>query len=67
MNMMMVWIEALLLLLIGVSVVLSSVTCLDPGLSNCTTNIVTVIINGDDGENIHPKQQLGEHSLTHSQ
>lgn len=36
------------------------VTCLDPGLSNCTTQIIIVNINGDDPENIHPKQQLGE-------
>uniref|UniRef100_A0A8C5F6X1 Nudix (nucleoside diphosphate linked moiety X)-type motif 5 n=1 Tax=Gadus morhua TaxID=8049 RepID=A0A8C5F6X1_GADMO len=42
----------------GEVVGVTPVTCLDPGLSNCTTNIVTVIINGDDGENIHPKQQL---------
>ncbi|XP_059905521.1 ADP-sugar pyrophosphatase [Gadus macrocephalus] len=44
----------------GEVVGVTPVTCLDPGLSNCTTNIVTVIINGDDGENIHPKQQLGD-------
>ncbi|XP_062238563.1 ADP-sugar pyrophosphatase [Platichthys flesus] len=36
------------------------VTCLDPGLSNCTTQIVMVNINGDDMENINPTQQLGE-------
>lgn len=36
------------------------VTCLDPGLSNCTTQIVMVHINGDDIENINPTQQLGE-------
>uniref|UniRef100_A0A3Q2Y6K9 Nudix (nucleoside diphosphate linked moiety X)-type motif 5 n=1 Tax=Hippocampus comes TaxID=109280 RepID=A0A3Q2Y6K9_HIPCM len=33
-------------------------TCLDPGLSNCTTQIVTVNINGDEMENINPTQQL---------
>uniref|UniRef100_A0A3Q2C9U1 ADP-sugar pyrophosphatase n=1 Tax=Cyprinodon variegatus TaxID=28743 RepID=A0A3Q2C9U1_CYPVA len=33
-------------------------TCLDPGLSNCTTQIVLVNINGDDVQNIHPTQQL---------
>ncbi len=36
------------------------VTCLDPGLSNCTTQMVMVHINGDDSENINPTQQLGE-------
>nr|XP_020457034.1 ADP-sugar pyrophosphatase isoform X1 [Monopterus albus]XP_020457035.1 ADP-sugar pyrophosphatase isoform X1 [Monopterus albus] len=36
------------------------VTCLDPGLSNCTTQIVLININGDEVENIHPTQQLGE-------
>ncbi|KAM9327509.1 ADP-sugar pyrophosphatase [Pholidichthys leucotaenia] len=34
------------------------VTCLDPGLSNCTTKMVLVNINGDEEENIHPTQQL---------
>ncbi|XP_060745914.1 ADP-sugar pyrophosphatase isoform X2 [Tachysurus vachellii] len=34
------------------------VTCLDPGLSNCSTHIVMVNINGDDLENINPTQQL---------
>ncbi|TSK13361.1 ADP-sugar pyrophosphatase [Bagarius yarrelli] len=33
-------------------------TCLDPGLSNCSTHIVMVNINGDDLENINPTQQL---------
>lgn len=36
------------------------VTCLDPGLSNCSTPMVMVHINGDDSENINPTQQLGE-------
>ncbi|NXU52720.1 NUDT5 pyrophosphatase, partial [Turnix velox] len=34
--------------------------CLDPGLSNSTTHIVSVTINGDDAENTRPKQKLGE-------
>ncbi|XP_077879363.1 ADP-sugar pyrophosphatase isoform X2 [Ictidomys tridecemlineatus] len=33
----------------------SPVVCMDPGLSNCTTHIVTVTINGDDAENVRPK------------
>lgn len=40
------------------------VTCLDPGLSNCTTQIILVNINGDEVENINPTQQLGEWSLS---
>ncbi|XP_061923084.1 ADP-sugar pyrophosphatase isoform X2 [Entelurus aequoreus] len=36
------------------------VTCLDPGLSNCTTQMVMVNINGDEMENINPTQQLGD-------
>ncbi|KAM5172475.1 ADP-sugar pyrophosphatase [Mantella aurantiaca] len=36
----------------------SPVSCLDPGLSNCTTYVVTVHINGDDGVNIKPKAKL---------
>ncbi|XP_072309712.1 ADP-sugar pyrophosphatase [Eucyclogobius newberryi] len=44
----------------GEVVGVTPVTCLDPGLSNCTTQIVMVNINGDDRENIHPTQQLGE-------
>lgn len=44
----------------GEVVGVTPVTCLDPGLSNCTTQIVLVNINGDDVENIHPTQQLGE-------
>ncbi|XP_055009641.1 ADP-sugar pyrophosphatase isoform X2 [Boleophthalmus pectinirostris] len=42
----------------GEVVGVTPVTCLDPGLSNCTTQIVMVNINGDDPENIHPTQQL---------
>ncbi|XP_055003214.1 ADP-sugar pyrophosphatase isoform X1 [Sorex araneus] len=33
----------------------SPAVCLDPGLSNCTTHIVTVTINGDDAANVRPK------------
>ncbi|XP_066561134.1 ADP-sugar pyrophosphatase isoform X2 [Amia ocellicauda] len=44
----------------GEVVGVSPVTCLDPGLSNCTTHIVTVNINGDDQENIKPRQQLAD-------
>uniref|UniRef100_A0A8C9LF03 Nudix hydrolase domain-containing protein n=1 Tax=Pavo cristatus TaxID=9049 RepID=A0A8C9LF03_PAVCR len=32
--------------------------CLDPGVSNSTTHIVSVTINGDDAENTRPKQKL---------
>ncbi|PWA20068.1 hypothetical protein CCH79_00016045, partial [Gambusia affinis] len=42
----------------GEVVGVTPVTCLDPGLSNCTTQIVLVNINGDDVENINPTQQL---------
>uniref|UniRef100_A0A6I8PGF0 ADP-sugar pyrophosphatase n=1 Tax=Ornithorhynchus anatinus TaxID=9258 RepID=A0A6I8PGF0_ORNAN len=38
----------------------SPAVCLDPGLSNCTTHIVTVTINGDDAENVRPKPKPGE-------
>ncbi|NWW74097.1 NUDT5 pyrophosphatase, partial [Climacteris rufus] len=34
--------------------------CLDPGMSNSTTHIVSVVINGDEAENTRPKQNLGE-------
>ncbi|KAK1790334.1 hypothetical protein P4O66_014243 [Electrophorus voltai] len=44
----------------GEVVGVTPVTCLDPGLSNCTTQIVMVNINGDDIENINPSQQLGD-------
>nr|XP_023420438.1 ADP-sugar pyrophosphatase isoform X2 [Cavia porcellus] len=36
------------------------VVCMDPGLSNCTTHIVTVTINGDDAENVRPKPKPGD-------
>ncbi|KAK2892974.1 hypothetical protein Q8A67_012962 [Cirrhinus molitorella] len=42
----------------GEVVGVTPVTCLDPGLSNCTTQMVVVHINGDDIENINPTQQL---------
>ncbi|XP_029317478.1 ADP-sugar pyrophosphatase isoform X2 [Cottoperca gobio] len=44
----------------GEVVGVTPVTCLDPGLSNCTTQMVMVNINGDEGENISPTQQLGD-------
>ncbi|KAK1338705.1 hypothetical protein QTO34_019362 [Cnephaeus nilssonii] len=34
---------------------LSIAVCMDPGLTNCTTHIVTVTINGDEAENVRPK------------
>ncbi|XP_058883266.1 ADP-sugar pyrophosphatase-like isoform X1 [Acipenser ruthenus] len=43
----------------GEVVGVSPAICLDPGLTNCTTHIVTVNINGDEPENIKPKQKLG--------
>ncbi|KAM9072383.1 ADP-sugar pyrophosphatase-like [Megaptera novaeangliae] len=33
---------------------------MDPGLSNCTTHIVTVTINGDDAERVRPKPKPGD-------
>uniref|UniRef100_A0A8C2DHD7 Nudix (nucleoside diphosphate linked moiety X)-type motif 5 n=1 Tax=Cyprinus carpio TaxID=7962 RepID=A0A8C2DHD7_CYPCA len=44
----------------GEVVGITPVSCLDPGLSNCTTQMVIVHINGDDTENVNPTQQLGE-------
>ncbi|KAJ8381548.1 hypothetical protein SKAU_G00023260 [Synaphobranchus kaupii] len=44
----------------GEVVGVTPVTCLDPGLSNCTTTIIMVNINGDDPANIHPTQQLAD-------
>ncbi|XP_072811292.1 ADP-sugar pyrophosphatase isoform X4 [Vicugna pacos] len=38
----------------------SPAVCMDPGLSNCTTHIVTVTINGDDAENVRPKPKPAE-------
>ncbi|XP_041059426.1 ADP-sugar pyrophosphatase [Carcharodon carcharias] len=38
----------------------SPALCLDPGLTNCTMNYVTVNINGDDSENLRPKQRLDD-------
>uniref|UniRef100_A0A8D0HFX5 Nudix hydrolase 5 n=1 Tax=Sphenodon punctatus TaxID=8508 RepID=A0A8D0HFX5_SPHPU len=45
----------------------SPVTCLDPGLTNCTTHLVTVTINGDEAENLRPKQKPGESMLVAEQ
>ncbi|XP_064417324.1 ADP-sugar pyrophosphatase isoform X2 [Latimeria chalumnae] len=45
----------------------SPAVCLDPGLTNCTSHLVTVTINGDDPDNIKPKQNLpdgGMYSLS---
>ncbi|XP_067347057.1 ADP-sugar pyrophosphatase isoform X2 [Channa argus] len=44
----------------GEVVGVTPVTCLDPGLSNCTTQIILVNINGDEEENINPTQQLAD-------
>ena len=33
---------------------------MDPGLSNCTTHVMTVTINGDDAENIRPESKPGD-------
>ncbi|XP_056280692.1 ADP-sugar pyrophosphatase isoform X1 [Pseudoliparis swirei] len=44
----------------GEVVGITPVTCLDPGLSNCTSQLVMVNINGDEGENINPMQQLAD-------
>ncbi|XP_073657653.1 ADP-sugar pyrophosphatase isoform X1 [Tursiops truncatus] len=38
----------------------SPAVCMDPGLSNCTTHMVTVTINGDDAENVRPKPKPGD-------
>ncbi|XP_043944194.1 ADP-sugar pyrophosphatase isoform X2 [Protopterus annectens] len=38
----------------------SPAVCLDPGLTNCTTHLVYVTVNGDDSVNIRPKQQLSD-------
>ncbi|XP_077025536.1 ADP-sugar pyrophosphatase isoform X1 [Tamandua tetradactyla] len=38
----------------------SPVVCMDPGLSSCTTHVVTVTINGDDAENVRPKPKPGD-------
>ncbi|KAG7454606.1 hypothetical protein MATL_G00261430 [Megalops atlanticus] len=42
----------------GEVVRVSPVMCLDPGLSNCTTQFVMVNINGDDPDNLNPTQEL---------
>lgn len=38
----------------------SPAVCMDPGLSNCTTHVVTVTINGDDAGNVRPKPKPGK-------
>ncbi|XP_054572544.1 ADP-sugar pyrophosphatase isoform X1 [Eptesicus fuscus] len=38
----------------------SPAVCMDPGLTNCTTHIVTVTINGDEAENVRPKPNPGD-------
>lgn len=38
----------------------SPAVCMDPGLSNCTTHVVTVTINGDDARNVRPKPKPGD-------
>ncbi|CAD7693776.1 unnamed protein product [Nyctereutes procyonoides] len=38
----------------------SPAVCMDPGLTNCTTYIVTVTINRDDAENVRPKPKPGD-------
>ncbi|XP_077614630.1 ADP-sugar pyrophosphatase isoform X1 [Crocuta crocuta] len=38
----------------------SPAVCMDPGLTSCTTHIVTVTINGDDAENVRPKPKPGD-------
>uniref|UniRef100_A0A803XMI1 ADP-sugar pyrophosphatase n=1 Tax=Meleagris gallopavo TaxID=9103 RepID=A0A803XMI1_MELGA len=40
--------------------------CLDPGVSNSTTHIVSVTINGDDAANTRPKQKLDDGGMSHS-
>ncbi|XP_025889075.1 ADP-sugar pyrophosphatase isoform X1 [Nothoprocta perdicaria] len=45
---------------IGEVVECTPALCLDPGLSDSTTHIVTVTINGDDARNIRPKQKLDD-------
>ncbi|XP_048819259.1 ADP-sugar pyrophosphatase isoform X4 [Lagopus muta] len=40
--------------------------CLDPGVSNSTTHIVSVTINGDDAVNTRPKQKLDDGGMSHS-
>ncbi|XP_060113850.1 ADP-sugar pyrophosphatase [Heteronotia binoei] len=38
----------------------SPALCLDPGLTNCTSHIATVTINGDSQVNLKPKQKPGD-------
>lgn len=46
--------------LLSPNILYFAAVCLDPGLTNCTTHIVTVTINGDDASNTRPKQKPGE-------
>lgn len=39
---------------------LFTAVCMDPSLSNCTTHVVTVTINGDDAGNVKPKPKPGK-------
>ncbi|XP_054440946.1 ADP-sugar pyrophosphatase-like [Pteronotus mesoamericanus] len=34
--------------------------CMDPSVSNCSTHIVAVTINGDEAENVRPKPKPGD-------
>ncbi|XP_017655647.1 ADP-sugar pyrophosphatase-like [Nannospalax galili] len=43
----------------------SPAVCMNPGLSNCTTHVVTVTINGDDAENVRPKPKPGKGGYIH--
>uniref|UniRef100_A0A2K5C7X4 ADP-sugar pyrophosphatase n=1 Tax=Aotus nancymaae TaxID=37293 RepID=A0A2K5C7X4_AOTNA len=43
----------------GYCIEFPAAVCMDPGLTNCTTHIVTVTINGDDAENLRPKPKPG--------
>ncbi|KAM8973720.1 ADP-sugar pyrophosphatase [Pelodytes ibericus] len=44
----------------------SPLACLDPGLSNCTTYLLTVHINGDDPVNNKPKPKYADGEFTES-
>ncbi|XP_068132206.1 ADP-sugar pyrophosphatase-like [Hyperolius riggenbachi] len=49
---------------IGEVIESSPVSCLDPGLSNCTMRVVTVHINGDASVNHKPKPKLADGEFT---
>ncbi|KAM5282462.1 ADP-sugar pyrophosphatase isoform 1-T2 [Hipposideros larvatus] len=38
----------------------SPAVSMDPGLSNCTTHVMTVTINGDEAANVRPKPKPGD-------